>query len=161
LITVPVVLRISSTPVTLMNLLLSLRATCLPVLVSLSLTSAIAAGGMFEMPEANWILLGARVELSSLRRRARRGTNAIRSMALLHGAPRSGDRLQVTGSRHREPVQGMGVCGLASELRIDYGPGYRVYFAQRGPVVIVLLAGGDKRTQDRDIETALALARNL
>jgi putative addiction module killer protein len=48
-----------------------------------------------------------------------------------------------------------------SELRIDYGPGYRVYFVQRGKTLIVLLAGGDKRTQDRDIQTALTLARNL
>ncbi|MFM2432543.1 MAG: hypothetical protein RLZZ511_3757 [Cyanobacteriota bacterium] len=48
-----------------------------------------------------------------------------------------------------------------SELRIDYGPGYRVYFIQRGDIVIVLLAGGDKRTQDRDIQTALALAEEL
>ncbi len=48
-----------------------------------------------------------------------------------------------------------------SELRIDYGPGYRVYFVQRGDIVVVLLAGGDKRTQDRDIQTALALAEEL
>jgi putative addiction module killer protein len=48
-----------------------------------------------------------------------------------------------------------------SELRIDYGPGYRVYFVQRGQALVVLLAGGDKRTQDRDIETALDLARGL
>lgn len=46
-----------------------------------------------------------------------------------------------------------------SEMRIDYGPGYRVYFAQRGNVVALLLCGGDKRTQDRDIEKAKALAR--
>ena len=46
-----------------------------------------------------------------------------------------------------------------SELRIDYGPGYRVYFVQRGQTVVILLAGGDKRTQDRDIKTALELAR--
>jgi len=48
-----------------------------------------------------------------------------------------------------------------SELRIDYGPGYRVYFKQRGRELILLLAGGDKRTQARDIEKALLLARNL
>ena len=46
-----------------------------------------------------------------------------------------------------------------SELRIDYGPGYRVYFVQHGQTVVILLAGGDKRTQDRDIKTALELAR--
>lgn len=46
-----------------------------------------------------------------------------------------------------------------SELRIDYGPGYRVYFSQRGPMLIILLAGGDKGTQDRDIKKTLELAR--
>jgi putative addiction module killer protein len=48
-----------------------------------------------------------------------------------------------------------------SEMRIDYGPGYRVYFVQRGAALVVLLAGGDKRTQDRDIATARELAREL
>ncbi len=48
-----------------------------------------------------------------------------------------------------------------SEMRIDYEPGYRVYFTRRGETVVVLLAGGDKRTQKRDIEKAKALARNL
>jgi len=48
-----------------------------------------------------------------------------------------------------------------SELRIDYGPGYRVYFFQRGETLVILLAGGDKRTQNRDIRTALELAREL
>jgi putative addiction module killer protein len=48
-----------------------------------------------------------------------------------------------------------------SELRIDYGPGYRVYFTMRGRAVVILLAGGDKRTQAADIKTALRLARNL
>jgi putative addiction module killer protein len=48
-----------------------------------------------------------------------------------------------------------------SELRIDYGPGYRVYYTKRGRTVLILLAGGDKRTQATDIKTALRLARNL
>jgi putative addiction module killer protein len=48
-----------------------------------------------------------------------------------------------------------------SELRIDHGPGYRVYFKRNGDDVVILLAGGDKRTQDRDIQRALALARDL
>jgi putative addiction module killer protein len=48
-----------------------------------------------------------------------------------------------------------------SELRIDYGPGYRVYFKARGRMVIILLAGGDKRTQAGDVRTALRLAREL
>ena len=48
-----------------------------------------------------------------------------------------------------------------SELRINYGPGYRVYFKKRGRELIILLAGGDKGTQAKDIKTALRLARNL
>lgn len=48
-----------------------------------------------------------------------------------------------------------------SELRIDYGPGYRVYFKKRGRSLIILLAGGDKSTQAKDIRTALRLARGL
>ena len=48
-----------------------------------------------------------------------------------------------------------------SEMRIDYGPGYRVYFVKRGALLINLLAGGAKPTQDKDIKTALKLARML
>jgi putative addiction module killer protein len=48
-----------------------------------------------------------------------------------------------------------------SELRIDYGPGYRVYYQKQGRKVVILLAGGDKNTQAKDINTALRLARNL
>ncbi len=46
-----------------------------------------------------------------------------------------------------------------SELRIHYGPGYRVYFQQRGELLVVLLCGGDKRTQSRDIAGAKKLAK--
>ena len=48
-----------------------------------------------------------------------------------------------------------------SELRVDCGPGYRVYFVQKANVFVILLAGGDKSTQDRDIRQAKALARDL
>jgi putative addiction module killer protein len=48
-----------------------------------------------------------------------------------------------------------------SELRIDYGPGYRVYFVERDQSIVILLAGGDKSTQERDIKKAHKLAREL
>jgi len=48
-----------------------------------------------------------------------------------------------------------------SELRIDYGPGYRVYYKRQGQKALILLAGGDKHTQGTDIKTALRLARHL
>jgi putative addiction module killer protein len=62
-------------------------------------------------------------------------------------------RLAVGNPGDVKPV-GAGV----SELRIDYGPGYRVYYAQDGPRLILLLAGGDKSSQHQDIATALGLA---
>lgn len=66
------------------------------------------------------------------------------------------DRLALGNPGDVKPV-GHGV----SELRIDYGPGYRVYFARQGVAVVILLAGGDKRTQSKDIEAAIALATGL
>lgn len=63
------------------------------------------------------------------------------------------DRLAAGNPGDVKPV-GEGV----SELRITYGPGYRVYFIQQGDVLIVLLTGGDKSTQDKDISKARALA---
>jgi putative addiction module killer protein len=64
------------------------------------------------------------------------------------------DRLATGSLGAVEPVGG-GV----SELRIDYGPGYRVYFIQHGQIVVVLLCGGDKSTQSRDIKRARDLAQ--
>jgi putative addiction module killer protein len=53
------------------------------------------------------------------------------------------------------------VGGGVSEVRIDYGPGYRVYYVQRGEQLVILLAGGDKRTQSKDIRTGIELASRL
>ena len=66
------------------------------------------------------------------------------------------DRLALGNPGDARPV-GEGV----SEPRIDYGPGYRVYFVRRGTEVVILLAGGDKRTQSQDIRIALETARSL
>jgi putative addiction module killer protein len=63
-------------------------------------------------------------------------------------------RLQAGNPGDVRPV-GEGV----SELRVEFGPGYRVYFVQRGPLLILLLAGGDKSTQATDIDTAKRLAK--
>ncbi|MGE7990046.1 type II toxin-antitoxin system RelE/ParE family toxin [Pseudomonas sp. NPDC089554] len=72
---------------------------------------------------------------------------------------------RITARLRLVELGGMGDCkpvgeGI-SELRIDYGPGYRVYFVQRGYEVIILLAGGDKSSQAKDIRSALKLAREL
>ena len=66
------------------------------------------------------------------------------------------ERLAAGNPGDAKPV-GEGV----SELRIDYGPGYRVYYKKQGRKVVILLVGGDKSSQTRDIKTALRLARNL
>ncbi|MGA3161309.1 MAG: type II toxin-antitoxin system RelE/ParE family toxin [Terracidiphilus sp.] len=63
------------------------------------------------------------------------------------------DRLAYGNAGDVKPV-GQGI----SELRIDYGPGYRIYFMKRGSTIIILLCGGDKSTQAKDIQTAKRLA---
>ncbi len=66
------------------------------------------------------------------------------------------ERLRAGNPGDVKPI-GAGV----SEMRIDYGPGYRVYFVKRGDVLIILLVGGDKGSQTEDIKTALNLASKL
>ncbi len=72
-------------------------------------------------------------------------------------------RIRITARIRRLSLGNFGdvkpVGGGISEMRIDYGPGYRVYFVQRGETLVILLAGGDKRTQGRDIARARKLAR--
>ena len=68
-------------------------------------------------------------------------------------------RIELLAAGNSGDVRAVG-AGV-SELRIDYGPGYRVYFTKRGREVVILLAGGDKTTQAADIKIALRLARNL
>ena len=51
--------------------------------------------------------------------------------------------------------------GAIGELRVDYGPGYRVYFTRQGAVLVILLCGGDKSTQTRDIRLATAMAKEI
>lgn len=67
------------------------------------------------------------------------------------------DRLVFEGNPGHVESVGEGV----SEMKIDFGPGYRVYFIEHGEILLVLLAGGDKDTQIRDIKTALALNREF
>ena len=66
------------------------------------------------------------------------------------------DRLAAGNPGDVRPV-GAGI----GEMRVDHGPGYRVYFTQRGPVLVILLCGGDKSTQAADIERAKVLATTL
>jgi len=83
--------------------------------------------------------------LVALRDQNAKGRIASRISRLEHGNP--GDV---------RPV-GSGV----SEMRIDYGPGYRIYYASQGSAVVILLCGGDKKTQNADIKRAKALAEEL
>ena len=72
-------------------------------------------------------------------------------------------RIQVRGDRlvHGNPGSHRALREGVSELKIDVGPGYRVYFTERDGELIILLAGGDKSTQRRDIERAIELAKNI
>ena len=83
--------------------------------------------------------------LSALKDRAGRARILVRIDRLAHGNP----------GQSRNLAEGV------SELKIDSGPGYRVYYTRRGRELIVLLAGSDKSTQQRDINKAMTLARNL
>ncbi|MEJ7139397.1 type II toxin-antitoxin system RelE/ParE family toxin [Amphibiibacter pelophylacis] len=72
-------------------------------------------------------------------------------------------RIQVRVDRlaHSNPGQHRVLTDGVSELKIDVGPGYRVYYTERNGELIVLLAGGDKSSQQQDIKVAIELARNL
>lgn len=83
--------------------------------------------------------------INALKDRVGRARIQMRVDRLVHGNP----------GHHRNLSDGV------SELKIDCGPGYRVYYTQRGGEIIVLLAGGDKSSQPQDVKTAIALARNL
>lgn len=83
--------------------------------------------------------------INSLKDRAGRARIQVRVDRLVHGNP----------GKHRR------LTAWIYELKVDFGPGYRVYYTEREGELIVLLAGGDKSTQQRDIEVAMALARNL
>jgi putative addiction module killer protein len=83
--------------------------------------------------------------INSLKDRAGRARVQVRVDRMVHGNP----------GQHR--VLTDGVC----ELKVDFGPGYRVYYTERAGVLIVLLAGGDKSSQQQDIKTAISLAKGL
>lgn len=81
--------------------------------------------------------------------------------ALTDRAGRARIQVRVDRLAHGNPGQHRNLTDGVSELKIDFGPGYRVYYTERSGEVIILLAGGDKSTQQQDIKTAIALARNL
>lgn len=72
-------------------------------------------------------------------------------------------RIQVRVDRlvHGNPGSHRNLTDGVSELKIDSGPGYRVYYTQRGNRLLLLLVGGDKSTQQKDIDRAIALARGF
>jgi putative addiction module killer protein len=85
--------------------------------------------------------------------------NWLDSLSDLQAKARVLVRIKRLASGNRGDVKMVGEGVL--EMRIGYGPGYRVYFIQRGSELIILLAGGDKRSQPRDIKSAIRLAQNL
>lgn len=74
---------------------------------------------------------------------------------------RSRIRWRIDRLLHGNPGQHRILAGGLRELKIDHGPGYRVYYVARGGALVLLLCGGDKRTQRKDIELALALQKIL
>ncbi len=83
--------------------------------------------------------------IDALKDRTGRARILVRVDRLIDGNP----------GQHRDLTDGV------SELKIDFGPGYRVYYAQRGERLLLLLAGGDKSTQQKDIAVAIDLAKNF
>ena len=69
--------------------------------------------------------------------------------------------LRIRRLEQGNPGDARSVGAGVSEMRIDYGPGYRVYYVQRGAAIVILLCGGDKRTQARDVKRAKALVKEL
>ena len=90
-----------------------------------------------ELMDATWI--------DALKDRAGRARILLRVERLIEGNP----------GQHRALTDGV------AELKIDFGPGYRVYYTQRGTRLLLLLAGGDKSTQQKDIQLAIRLAKNF
>jgi len=83
--------------------------------------------------------------INALRDRAGRARILVRIDRLVHGNP----------GKH------WNLAGGISELKVDFGPGYRIYYTQRGSRLLLLLAGGDKSSQAKDIAAAVRLAKNL
>ena len=86
-----------------------------------------------------------RIWIDALRDRQGRSRILVRIRRLAHGNP----------GKHRQ------LAGGIAELKVDVGPGYRVYYTRRGPRLLLLLAGGDKSSQQRDIALAKELLRHL
>lgn len=81
--------------------------------------------------------------------------------ALKDGAGRARILVRVDRLIHGNPGQHRNLTDGVSELKVDFGPGYRVYYTQRGTRLLLLLAGGDKSSQHKDIAKAIQLARNF